>query len=480
MLFRRFCHERLAQASYLIACQKTREAVIVDPLLDLEQYLDAAAAEGVQIRFVTETHLHADFLSGATALAERTGATLMRSGEGRSAQPASATPGGSSSSATTRWLHDGDRIDIGSVRLDVLRVPGHTPEHIVFLVTDTAASVEPMGLLSGDFLFVGDVGRPDLLERAVGMHGTMEQSARQLFASLQRIRTQPEFLQIWPGHGAGSACGKALGAVPQSTLGDELRSNWAFGEHDEQCFVEQVLGGQPEPPRYFARIKSLNAGAPRPLDRSSELADTDEARRAIDSGALVVDIRSARDFAAGHLPGSVNVPLGKSFLGWAGSVLPADRELVLLAGTRDLTAASSAWRDLALIGFDRVAGVDVTDDPAELSSAALATLPSRRAETIGAVVPDGTVVLDVRNRSEWDEGHIPGARLGPLAELPDRLDELRASLGGATQLVVHCQGGSRSAVAASLLAAEGFPGVTNLEGGFGAWKRAGHAPSTEP
>jgi hydroxyacylglutathione hydrolase len=468
MLLRRLYNERLAQAAYLLACQRTREAIVVDPLRDPAAYLEAARQEGVRITMVTETHIHADFLSGAALLAESAGAELLLSGDGsgvagynRAAFP------------RARWLHDGEQLTLGDLRLDVLHVPGHTPEHIAMVVTDLATSHAPMGLLSGDFLFVGDVGRPDLLERAAGMSGTMTASAGELFASLRHLASLPDFVQLWPGHGAGSACGKALGAVPQSTLGYERLANWAFTTVDEREFVAHVLSGQPEPPAYFARMKRVNAAGAPPLPGRTERT-AEQLRVEVDAGALPVDLRPAREFAAGHLKGSINVPLGKSFLTWAGSVLPADRDLVLVATAPLHAAAESAIGELRLIGLDRVLGVLAPDGISSLSAGPLETLASVPAAALGAGSSESRVVLDVRNRSEWEVGHIPGALHIPLAELTERLHELPADV----PIAVHCQGGSRSAVAASVLEAGGFGQVSNVEGGYAAWVRAGNRPAT--
>ena len=462
MLLRRLYHDQLAQASYIVACQRTKEAVVVDPLRDPAPYLEAAKADGFRITYVTETHVHADFLSGAAALATAASAELLLSGEGggpaayrRDAFPAA------------RWLGAGDEIRVGAVRLDVLHVPGHTPEHIAFLVTDEATSDAPVGLLSGDFIFVGDVGRPDLLERAVGVQGTMEKSARDLHASLARTRDLPDFLQLWPGHGAGSACGKALGALPQSTLGYERHASWAFAPQEVDQFVATVLAGQPEPPAYFARMKQSNASGVPPLATPSSRSAA-ELAEAVHRGALVVDMRPATNFATGHLAGAVNVPNGKSFLGWAGAVLPPDRDLVLLVADSEGHAAQHGARDLALIGFDRVLGVLTTAEAGPLS----ATLPSVAAASLGAHAPASATLVDVRDASEWRDGHVPGARHIPLSQLAARMEELR----DAGPLLVHCQGGSRSAVAASLLQANGFADVANVAGGFAAWERAGHTP----
>jgi len=260
MFFKRFYDTKLAQASYLIGCQQTGEALVVDPNRDVEQYVTAADAEGLRVTHVTETHIHADFVSGARELAARTGARLLLSDEGDAEWKYAYAAG-----AKARLLKDGDSFMVGNVRIEALHTPGHTPEHLSFLVTDMPAAAGPWGILTGDFVFVGDVGRPDLLERAAGVGGTMDAAARTLFRSLQRFKLQPDWLQIWPGHGAGSACGKGLSAIPHSTVGYERRFNWAFGVNDEAEFGRMVLAGQPEPPKYFGIMKRLNREGPRLL-----------------------------------------------------------------------------------------------------------------------------------------------------------------------------------------------------------------------
>lgn len=463
MIFRRLYHERLAQASYLIACEATRQAVVVDPLRDPGIYRRAAAREEVRIAYVTETHLHADFLSGAEALAADTGATLLLSAAARDDATAARLR-----RTRARPLHDLDIFQVGRVRLEALHTPGHTPEHLIFLVTDEAAADLAVGFLSGDFLFAGDVGRPDLLERAVGVKGSMHRAAAELFDSLETIRSLPEYLQVWPGHGAGSACGKSLGAVPQTTLGFEIRTNWALQVHDEATFVRQVLADQPEPPAYFASMKRLNAAGVPPMPPEPH-GDVVSLRRAIARGARVVDARTPAMFLSGHLAGAILVPLGRSFLTWVGSVLDPLEESVLVLSPDDMPLAGEAIHDLALIGFDRVLGAVsaaelFTDPPREM--ARLRTMP---AEKIGG--EEHATVLDVRAESEWNEGHIPGAINVPLARLAGRIAELRDS----APIVVHCQGGARSAIAASLLQAAGIADVVNADGGYDAWARAHRA-----
>ncbi|HJS48211.1 MAG TPA: MBL fold metallo-hydrolase, partial [Gemmatimonadales bacterium] len=286
MIFRRIFDDGLAQAGYLVGCGQAGTAVVVDPLRDLAPYLAAAEQERVRITDVTETHIHADFLSGSRELAARTGARLHLSAEGGTDwQYAFAAADGA------RLLHDGDEIVVGNVRLRAMHTPGHTPEHLSFLVTDGAAAPEPMGILSGDFVFVGDVGRPDLLEKAAQVAGSAEVGARVLWRSLEKFRALPDRLQVWPGHGAGSACGKGLSAMPQSTVGYERLCNWGVAATDEAGFVAGVLADQPEPPAYFAEMKRRNRTGPAVLGglpRPSRIAPEDLAAR-LAAGVVVVD-----------------------------------------------------------------------------------------------------------------------------------------------------------------------------------------------
>ncbi|MEJ7810534.1 MAG: MBL fold metallo-hydrolase [Gemmatimonadaceae bacterium] len=470
MLFKRIYDDALAQASYLIACTRTGEALVVDPNRDSASYLDAAEAAGVRITHVTETHIHADFLSGSRDLARKAGARVLLSAEGgQDWQYAYAAGAGAT------LLTDGDHFDVGCVRVDVLHTPGHTPEHLTFLVTDTDSGDRAMGALTGDFIFVGDVGRPDLLERAANVHGAMQEGARSLFASLARFKERPDYLQIWPGHGPGSACGKSLGAMPQSTLGYERLFNWALASTNEREFTRTVLDGQPEPPRYFAQMKRLNKAGPRPLDGfpRPERLPAARLRVALEGGALVVDTRRAADFAERHAAGTLNIPLNRSFANWAGWFVPYDRPFYLVVDESQPRCIDEAVRNLALIGLDDVAGY-FGEDAIVASSAAGASgsIPQIGAKELAAKLERGEArVLDVRGHHEWEEGHLPGVENIPLGLLPDHLAELQHDV----PLVLQCQGGSRSAIAASLLAAIGFRNVANFAGGFGAWEAAGHA-----
>ena len=475
MILRRLYDDELAQASYLLGCEATHEAIVVDPNLNLQMYLDAAASEGLTITHVTETHIHADFVSGARALAAATGATLLLSGAGGPDWRYVVGP------QDAILLHDGDSITIGGIRLDVLHTPGHTPEHLSFLVTDTAVSAQPVGLLSGDFIFVGDVGRPDLLERAVHVAGTMEASAHQLFASLRRVKPLPDHLQLWPGHGAGSACGKALGAMPQSTLGYERLTNAALREPDEAAFVRDILSAQPEPPRYFARMKRVNrdgipAAAAGAATRQLTAGQVDDA---IAHGALVVDTRSSAAFLAGFVPGALCVPKSKAFTSYFGSVAPEEAPVVLLvAHPADL---APLVHRLHLIGFDRVTGWAVAADVLDARRHAGRSVPRLGAADLPEVrrrlaTHRPPLLLDVRSAGERVSGAIPGAvgvALGDLAAWADRQPR-------EGPVIVQCQTGTRAVIGASVLAARGFVDITPMTGGYDAWTAAGLPVLTPP
>ena len=459
MLVRRFSDDRLAQASYLIGCQQAGEAIVIDPARAIRPYLAAAEQEGVRITQVTETHIHADFVSGTRELAAATGARMLLSGEGgRDWQYAFAAGDGAT------LLHEGDTIRLGNVELGVMHTPGHTPEHLVFIVTDGSRSRDPVAMVSGDFLFVGDVGRPDLLETAAGVAGSKEPGARALFQSLQRLQSLPDFLQIWPGHGAGSACGKALGALPTSTLGYERRTSWAFQTGDEAAFVAAVLEGQPAAPRYFAVMKRVNRVGPPVLGARPAPATLrpDALPRALREG-VVLDVRPPEAYAAAHVAGTLSIPLIRAFTTWAGWLVPYDRDLYLVAP--DTGTSAEAQMALASIGLDRVRGAFGPEvvTAATLAGTARTThrTPIARAT---ALQHAGTLVVDVREADEWSAGHFEGAVHHPLGTLAATL----AAVGRATPLALHCEGGTRSAIGVSLLETMGFTDVTDLIGGWSA------------
>lgn len=472
MFFRQFYDQPLAQASYLIGCQATGEAIVVDPLRDIAPYLAVAASEGLRVTHVTETHIHADFVSGARELAAATGATLFLSAEGGTEWQYQ-----SASADRATLVRDGDVIRVGNITLEVMHTPGHTPEHIAFVVTDTPRAAGPMGVLTGDFVFVGDVGRPDLLERAAGYANTMEAGARTLFHSLERFRALGDHLQVWPAHGAGSACGKALGAVPFSTVGYEKRSNWGVAETDEARFVESVLDGQPEPPKYFAQMKRINRDGPTvlgPIRDVPQLAA--ESVELHSTRVWLVDVRPSADFAVEHVPGSLSATYGRSFSTWVGSIVPYDVDIVFVAKANDdgstPAAVTAAAHDLRMIGLDRVLGWVSADDALyrlRSHGAAVGRVSNISADALRAEQrergDDSLTVIDVRGESEWREGHIPGAVHIPLGALAERAHELPAG-----PLVLQCQSGARSAVATSLLQRLGRTDVRNLLGGYVGWR----------
>jgi hydroxyacylglutathione hydrolase len=469
MILKRIYDEKLAQASYLIGCSATGEAIVVDPNRDVDQYVRAAELEGVRITHVTETHIHADFVSGALELAERTGARLYLSDEGDAEWKYEYA-----GARDAVLLQDGATIRVGNIILQVMHSPGHTPEHISFLVTDGAASDQPMGILTGDFVFVGDVGRPDLLERAAGHRGTMEAGARTLFRSLQRFRALPAHLQVWPGHGAGSACGKALGAVPQSTVGYELLVNWAFQYHDEDAFVSAVLEGQPEPPRYFAQMKRINKEGPpilHGIERPRRLPETKLAML-LREGALIIDTRRAAEYAAGHVPGTLNIPLTRSFNTWAGWLIPYDRDFYLIVDDAEGLTVDVAAKDLTMIGLDRVAGFFDAESIAVWAAEGheLDTIPQIQSHELAARLAAGmATVIDVRGQSEWQAGHLSGSANIPVGHLVDRLSEIPRD----RLVVLQCQSGARSSIAASVLRFHGVRNVMNLADGITEWMAAG-------
>jgi len=462
MILKRFYDEKLAAASYMVGCSMTGEALVVDPVRDVEQYVNAARTEGLKITHVTETHIHADFASGLRELVARTGARAYLSDEGGAEwRYAFADEIGAV------LLKDGDELKVGNVRVQAMHTPGHTPEHMSFVVTDTAGADEPMGVFTGDFVFVGDVGRPDLLEKAAGATGTMAAGAQQLFRSLQKFRALPDWLQLWPGHGAGSACGKALGAVPTTTLGYEKRFNWAFSIDEENAFVDTVLAGQPEPPKYFAQMKQMNRAGPRVLGGlpQPERMAPSQLQDLLQGSAMVIDIRPWQDYRQGHVPGTINIPLNKSFTTWAGWLLPYDADFYLIG---DAAGVAAAVRDLALIGLDRVAG---WFDVGVVAPLATAKLEEIDAAQLRAMQQQGDVaILDVRNRSEHEAGHLADVPNVPLGYLLERIDEVPPG----EPLVLHCKGGGRSAIATSLLAARGITNVVNLRGGYDGWVAAGN------
>ena len=465
LFFRQYYLACLSHASYLVGDTVTGRAVVVDPQRDVSEYLADAAAHGLQITHVLETHFHADFLSGHLELAAATGAVI---GYGRAAEGRAEFP-------IVTFAH-GDVIELGDVVVEVLETPGHTPESVSYVVRPHGRDSEPYGVLTGDTLFIGDVGRPDLLA-SVGV--TAEQLGRMLYHSLhERLLTLPDETKVFPAHGAGSACGKNLSSETVSTIGEQRRTNYALAPMSEDEFVEAVTEGQSVAPLYFPYAANLNR-----LDRGLLAEDESVPALTLDevlahraAGAIVLDGRPDREFAAAHLRGSVNVGLGGRFAEYAGEVMSPGTPIVLVCPDGQ---ESEAKIRLARIGFDRVLGaladpLEVFHDHPEhvegssrLSSAALD-------ERVASV--DGVVLVDIRNPGEVALGSIPGARHISLPSLLTRLDELDPT----APTVVFCAGGYRSSIASSMLRAHGFRDVSDVIGGFTAWSAHQHMRNPAP
>lgn len=467
MFIKRFYEPLIAQASYLIGCQAAREAIVIDANRDVDQYIQAAAQEGLRIAHVTETHIHADYVSGSRELARRAGAALYLSDEGDADWKYGFIREG-------RPIRHGDRISVGNVRIDVVHTPGHTPEHLTFLVTDGAAADRPIAAVTGDFIFVGDVGRPDLLERAANLKGTMEHGARTLWRSLQAFSSHDDWLQIWPGHGAGSACGKGISAIPSSTLGYEKRFNWAFRVATEDAFVSAVLAGQPEPPKYFATMKRVNKEGPPLLGgfRAPRQMDDHLLLEVLRQRTLVIDTRPAGEYAVEHLPGTINIPLNASFVTWAGWFAPYDQDFYVIVDEAAAVRVGEVARALALIGLECVTGYFVASAIGHAASrgAVLEGVPQMTPrDLVGRLRQRGATLVDVRSAAEFASGHIADARHIALGYLPDRV----ADIPEGKPVVVQCESGARSAIGASVLRRLGRRDVYNLVGGFAAWAGEG-------
>ncbi len=454
MLLRQIFDPKLAQYSYLIGCQRTGEALIIDPERDVDRYIELVRQEGLRLTAIAETHIHADFLSGARELAEQTGAKLYLSAEGG---PDWQSEWAAGDDYDVRLLRDGDTFQVGQIEIKALHTPGHTPEHMSFVITDHGGgAAEPIGIASGDFVFVGDLGRPDLLETAAGMVGEREPSARTLYRSVDRFLALPDFVQVWPAHGAGSACGKALGAVPSSTVGYEKRYNASIDAAScgEDAFVESILGGQPEPPLYFATMKMLNRTGPPVLGGlpAARPLSTAELTTAMgEAGTVVVDTRLDRlAFMDGHLEGSLYAPFDRTFLSLVGSYALLEQKIILVIDEEQI---EEAIRDLICIGFDQVGDFvtpamleDPTFEPGMVKTQVIDFAELEKARHLPQVT-----VLDVRGAAEYAAGNIPGALNIAHTRLLARLDEVPE----AGRLLVHCRSGARASAALSMLARAG-------------------------
>jgi hydroxyacylglutathione hydrolase len=466
MFFRQLYDEGLAQASYLIGCEQIGEALVVDPRRDINVYIVASKAQGLRITAVAETHIHADYLSGGRELAAATGATLFVSAYGDESEKYLLDQPG----VRVKPVRTKDNICVGQVRARVRHTPGHTPEHICFEIFESATKQEPMVLLSGDFIFVGDLGRPDLLEEALGKAGSAEVGACATFGSLRKaIKELPGFVAIWPAHGAGSACGKALGAMPSSTLGYERRFSWwaPFIDNDDEAgFVKTLLEGQPDAPTYFARMKHDNRGFT-PLLHSlpqPPLLDARALREQLNAGAVIVDTRPRERFCESHIKGALSIPDLSSFPVRTAWFLTPDTPIVLLARPQRI---KDLVRRLVRMGLDRITGYIEDVQSSGLPTAMLPQMTPVEARKRWSA--DDALLVDVRQRSEFAQGHIPHTTHVSAGSLVAHLDVVPRN----RPIVVLCAGGDRSVCAASFLSASGFDNVTNMSGGFSEWRASG-------
>src|SRR5690606_32380321 len=457
MCFQHVYDKRLAEGSYVGGWHSSGDASVRHAERDIDVYLDIAKQNNPRITHITETHIHADFLCGSRELAAVTGATMYLSDEGGEDWQYQFPHKG---------LKDGDKIKVGNLTLEVMHTPGHTPESISFLLTDHPATDKPVMVFTGDFVFVGDIGRPDLLEKAAGLIGTKEAGATQMFQSLKQFAALPEYVQVWSAHGAGSACGKALGAVHSSTVGYEKIRNWAlqYGE-DEKGFTEYLLADQPEPPKYFAMMKHLNK-VPRTLlievPKHPKLSK-EQFLSAYEKGIKVIDTRNKVDFAKGFIPGSLNIQGNNSFSTWCGWLLNYQEQFILVADDHQM---EDLTRKLMRIGLDNIYGYisAVNDLGIEIQTADVISLD----EFKPYIGQDNVQIVDVRGASEYEAGHIERADNVFVGTLPDNLDKISKD----KQVVIHCQAGDRSAVAYSILAKNGFENVKNFSGGMKEWLAA--------
>lgn len=452
MIFTQYYLDCLSQASYLIGDETNGRAVVVDPRRDIDEYVEDAKAAGLTIELVIETHFHADFLSGHLELAAATGADIVFSSAAKT-------------EFESRKMSDGERLSLGKVELEFLHTPGHTPESMSIVVYERAGDEVPYGVLTGDTLFIGDVGRPDLLS-SIGF--TRDELAHQLYDSLHtKLLPLPDATKVYPAHGAGSACGKNLSTETWSTMGEQRCTNYALLAPDRDTFIDLVTEGQPPAPAYFILDAVLNR-------QDRELLDENEMPVALDlaafdakvaGGATIIDGRNAEEFALGHLRGSINVGLAGRYAEFAGSVVPSGVDIVLLV---DEGFELEAKNRLARIGFDRVVGflanplAVMATNPDRVQRASRMTAAEFEQHKGGVV---GLQLVDIRNPGEVASGTIEGAASIPVGQLPKRLDELDAN----APTIVFCAGGYRSSVGASVLRQAGFTDVSDILGGYSAW-----------
>lgn len=457
MIFETIPSTGLAHFSYLIGDEEAGLGAVIDPRRDVEVYLDMARQRQIRIAYVLETHVHADFVSGSLELAGRTGASVCVGKAAEVQFPHSP-------------LQDGDAIDLGSLTLKTIFTPGHTPEHVCFLVSGGTGSQAPWGLFTGDTLFAGEVGRPDLLGE-----GTEKELARQLYHSLHhKLLGLGDDLIIYPGHGEGSPCGASIGDRPTSTIGYERRNNPLLQVKEPEEFVDRVLAAQSPAPRYYSRMKKINAGGPPPLGSLPypRPLQADAFRQEMERpGTVVVDGREIEAFGGAHIAGALNIAMRRAFPVWAGRVLDPEARLLLVLPTAD--SLEEAVRQLAWVGYDHVAGYLARGVRAWLEAGLpFEKLPQMSVQELKERLDrrDSLQVLDVRSDQEWAEGRIPAAQHIFAPDLEQNLHRLDRE----QPLAVYCGSGYRASIAASQLRRHGFERVYNVPGSIKAWKAAGY------
>jgi glyoxylase-like metal-dependent hydrolase (beta-lactamase superfamily II)/rhodanese-related sulfurtransferase len=461
MFFQRFYLSCLSHASYMIG--DTGEVAVVDPQRDVDLYIEEARAHGLRIRYVIETHLHADFVSGHVELAERTGATIL-------------IGHGSGARFPHQPVREGDEVSLGGLLLRFLETPGHTPEGISVLVIDPKTSTDPVKVLTGDTLFVGEVGRPDL---AGSVGYTAEQMAGMMYETLHgKLLPLPDAVEVWPAHGAGSACGRSIGAESFTTIGAQRRFNPSLQPMSKEEFVRHVTSDLPPAPDYFQHDAERNregAGALADLPAPPALSAA-QVDGAVAKGAAVLDVRDSSAFGAGHVPGALHVSLGGQFAFWSGSLIDRAQSIVLVTDTH--AQRDEARLRLARVGLEAVAGyLDGGIEAWRAAGKPVATLRQVTVQDLAErrVHEPGLRVLDVRRRSEWERAHIPGVTHLPIEAIAD------GTLPGepARETAVVCAGGYRSSAASSLLERAGYRNLINVIGGTDAWLGAGLPAESE-
>ena len=456
MYFKQFYLGCLAHASYLIG--SSGEAAVVDPQRDVDQYISEATSNGLQIKYVIETHLHADFVSGHRELAARTGAEIVFGEKAGATFP-------------HRAVKDSDEIKIGNVTLRFLETPGHTPEGISILVIDTEVSDQPQKVLTGDTLFIGDVGRPDL----AGAKGfTPQQMAGLLYDSLHgKLLSLSDSVEVFPAHGAGSMCGRNISKETSSTIGQQRQFNYALRPMPKSDFVQMMTIDLPEQPEYFSRDAEINRIGALPLEALPKPAalSPDEVKNLSEQGHLVLDVRTSAAFGAGHIPGAINIGLSGQFASWAGSLIAPAQKIILVA--EDDAGVTEALTRLARVGIENVIGyLDggmYAWNKAGFETASIKQIP---VDELRHILDEQTDIqlIDVRRQGEYSGGHAPSAVNVPLPELVKHVSELDPN----RPIAIICASGYRSSAATSMLSAKGFHEISNVVGGTNAWVSAGY------